>query len=134
MPKKSTGDRGLKSVYLSDREWYLRSCRCGFAGTVSACAEPRDPSLIRSALQRIVSLPFAELEHIHSNEQAWEARVEQFLSYHDQWLRQGVLAMLHSVLHDHQVPATLLEDRIHGERQLSDVLHIAELLQQKVWF
>ncbi|MCJ8317499.1 exodeoxyribonuclease V subunit beta [Idiomarina sp.] len=131
--KKALSDRGLKSVYLSDRESvFAQRVAKDLLALVSACAEPRDPSLIRSALAtRLLGLPFAELEHIHSNEQAWEARVEQFLSYHDQWLRQGVLAMLHNVLHDHQVPATLLDDRIHGERQLSDVLHIAELLQQQ---
>ncbi|HAS14945.1 MAG TPA: exodeoxyribonuclease V subunit beta [Idiomarina abyssalis] len=131
--KKALSDRGLKSVYLSDRESvFAQRVAKDLLALVSACAEPRDPSLIRSALAtQLLGLPLAELEHIHSHEREWEERVEQFLSYHDQWQRQGVLAMLHSLLHDHQVPAKLLEDRIHGERQLSDVLHIAELLQQQ---
>ncbi|MGM0481159.1 MAG: exodeoxyribonuclease V subunit beta [Pseudomonadota bacterium] len=131
--KKALSDRGLKSVYLSDRESvFAQRVAKDLLALVSACAEPRDPSLIRSALAtQLLGLPLPELERIHSDEQQWENRVEQFLSYHDQWQRQGVLAMLHSLLHDYQVPAQLLQDRIQGERQLSDVLHIAELLQQQ---
>lgn len=131
--KKALSDRGLKSVYLSDRESVFAQREAkDLLALVSACAEPRDPSLIRSGLAtQLLGLSFSELEHIHSHEQAWEARVEQFLSYHEQWQRQGVLAMLHNLLHDYQVPAQLLGDRIHGERRLSDVLHIAELLQQQ---
>jgi len=131
--KKALSDRGLKSVYLSDRESvFAQRVAKDLLALISACAEPRDPSLIRSALAtQLLGLPLSELEYIHSDEQQWERRVEQFLSYHDQWQRQGVLAMLQSLLHDYQVPAKLLEDRIQGERQLSDVLHIAELLQQQ---
>ncbi|WP_404400718.1 exodeoxyribonuclease V subunit beta [Idiomarina seosinensis] len=131
--KKALSDRGLKSVYLSDRESvFAQRVAKDLLILVSACAEPRDPSSIRSALAtRLLALPLSELEHIHSDEQAWEDRVEQFLTYHDQWLRQGLLAMLHRLLHDYQVPAKLLQDPLHGERQLSDVLHIAELLQQQ---
>jgi len=131
--KKALSDRGLKSVYLSDRESvFAQRVAKDLLTLVSACAEPRDPSLIRSALAtQLLGLPLAELEHIHSNEQEWERRVEQFLSYHDQWQRQGVLAMLHNLLHEYQVPAKLLADTIQGERQLSDVLHLAELLQQQ---
>ncbi|MDV6316578.1 exodeoxyribonuclease V subunit beta [Idiomarina sp. HP20-50] len=131
--KKALSDRGLKSVYLSDRESvFAQRVAKDLLALVSACAEPRDPSRIRSALAtQVLALPLAELEHIHSNEQEWEQRVGQFLDYHDQWQRQGILAMLHSLLHDHQVPAKLLQDKVHGERQLSDVLHIAELLQQQ---
>ncbi|AVJ57145.1 exodeoxyribonuclease V subunit beta [Idiomarina sp. OT37-5b] len=131
--KRALHERGLKSVYLSDRESvFAQRVAKDLFYLVSACAEPRNPDRIRSALaSQLVDLSFSELNFIHSDEQEWEQRVEQFLSYHEQWQRQGLLAMLHRLLHDFHIPARLLADRINGERQLADVLHIAELLQQQ---
>jgi exodeoxyribonuclease V beta subunit len=130
--KRALHERGLKSVYLSDRESvFAQRVAKDLFYLVSACAEPRNPSHIRSALAaKLVDLSFSELNFIHSNEREWERRVEQFLAYHEQWQRQGLLAMLHRLLHDFQIPARLLNDKTNGERQLADVLHIAELLQQ----
>src|SRR5690606_29116248 len=62
---------------------------------------------------------------------AWEAMVERFIGYHQVWERHGILAALHRLLHDFNVPARLLADSQQGERVLADVLHIAELLQQE---
>lgn len=131
--KRALHERGLRSVYLSDREsvFAQRIAKDVFY-VVNACAEPRNPDRIHSALaSRLVDLSFSELNFIHNDAREWERRVEQFLAYHEQWQRQGFLAMLHRLLHDFQVPAKLLNDRINGERQLADVLHIAELLQQQ---
>ena len=54
--------------------------------------------------------------------------VERFLDYHARWRSQGVLAMLYRLLHDFEVPARLLQ-KVGGERELTDILHLAELLQ-----
>ena len=45
------------------------------------------------------------------------------------WQRQGVLAMLRRFIHDLGLPAQLLA-RPGGERSLTNLLHLAELLQQ----
>ncbi|MET0319948.1 MAG: 3'-5' exonuclease, partial [Duganella sp.] len=61
-------------------------------------------------------------------ELAWEARVEQLKGLHIVWQRQGVLAMLRRFIHDLQLPAALLQ-QAGGERRLTNLLHLAELLQ-----
>jgi exodeoxyribonuclease V beta subunit len=55
-------------------------------------------------------------------------RVEQLKALHIIWQRQGVLAMLRRFIHDLQLPATLLQQP-GGERRLTNLLHLAELLQ-----
>src|SRR5690554_7720861 len=42
---------------------------------------------------------------------------------------QGVLPMLHRLLHEFRLPARLVQ-RGDGERRLTKLLHLAELLQQ----
>jgi ATP-dependent exoDNAse (exonuclease V) beta subunit len=56
--------------------------------------------------------------------------VLQFRAYRDCWRRQGVLPMLRRLLNDFRVPARLLAAGGSGERSLTDLLHLAELLQQ----
>jgi exodeoxyribonuclease V beta subunit len=55
--------------------------------------------------------------------------VLQFRAYRDCWRRQGVLPMLRRLLNDFRVPACCWPAG-SGERSLTDLLHLAELLQQ----
>ncbi len=55
--------------------------------------------------------------------------MERFRDYRLIWQRQGVLAMLRRLMRDADLPARLL-GRDHGERILTNLLHLAEWLQQ----
>ena len=81
-----------------------------------------------------LNLSWAELDTLNHDELAWEARVLQFRGYRDCWRRQGVLPMLRRLLNDFHVPTLLLGENgvrpENGERILTDILHLAELLQQ----
>jgi exodeoxyribonuclease V beta subunit len=76
-----------------------------------------------------LNLSLAELERLNQDELAWEARVMQFRHYRELWRKQGVLPMLRRLLHDFQLPQTLIL-RSDGERVLTNLLHLSELLQQ----
>lgn len=126
--------RQIPSVYLSDRDSV-------FAGPVArdlliilrACASPRDPQLLRAALAtELMHLSLLELEQLKQDERSWDQRADQFVLYHQCWQRQGVLAMLQRLYHDFSVPARLLDQPEQGERQLTDALHLAELLQRQM--
>jgi ATP-dependent exoDNAse (exonuclease V) beta subunit len=53
----------------------------------------------------------------------------QFRGYRAIWRSQGVLPMLRRLLHDFKLPQTLIA-RSDGERVLTNLLHLSELLQQ----
>ncbi|HVE07869.1 MAG TPA: exodeoxyribonuclease V subunit beta [Paraburkholderia sp.] len=131
--------RRVRSVYLSDKDSVYLSEQAGeLVHWLAACAEPEDGRLVRSALATAtLGLSLAELDALFSSETRWEACVLQFRGYRECWRKQGVLPMLRRLLNDFHVPARLLgldaragRTNVNGERVLTDLLHLAELLQQ----
>ncbi len=123
--------RGVRSVYLSDKDSVFAAQEAHDVLTwLKACAEPDVERPLRAALACItLNLSLAELERLNQDELAWEARVMQFRGYRELWRKQGVLPMLRRLLHDFQLPQTLIA-RSDGERVLTNLLHLSELLQQ----
>ena len=123
--------RGVRSVYLSDKDSVFAAQEAhDLLSWLKACAEPDSERMLRAALACItLNLPLAELERLNQDELAWEQRVMQFRRYRDVWRIQGVLPMLRRLLHDFALPQTLIS-RTDGERVLTNLLHLSELLQQ----
>ncbi|MDN3221012.1 exodeoxyribonuclease V subunit beta [Pseudomonas nunensis] len=123
--------RGVRSVYLSDKDSVFAAQEAHDLLTwLKACAEPDVERPLRAALACItLNLSLAELERLNQDELAWEARVMQFRRYREIWRKQGVLPMLRRLLHDFQLPQALIT-RSDGERVLTNLLHLSELLQQ----
>ncbi|MEI6413395.1 MAG: 3'-5' exonuclease, partial [Pseudomonadota bacterium] len=131
--------RGVRSVYLSEQDSVFGSAQAAeLQHWLAACAEPGNGPLLRAALATTtLGLSLTELDQLNYDELAWEARIQQFRGYRDGWRCQGVLPMLRRLLNDFQVPARLLGSGgagqaglMDGERILTDLLHLAELLQQ----
>ncbi len=123
--------RGLRSVYLSDRDSVYGAPQAAeIALWLQAAAEPDQVRAVRSALATAsIGLSAAELEQLSLDESLLEQRIEQFRGYRLDWQRRGVLPMIRRLLDDFDIPARLLGDETLGERALTDILHIAELLQ-----
>ncbi|MDP4556062.1 exodeoxyribonuclease V subunit beta [Halomonas meridiana] len=135
--RQALASRGVKSVYLSDHDKVFSSPMAAQVERwLRACAEPLASSRqaeahLRAALATpVLGLSLAELDHLQQNELAWEARVEQFSHFHRLWQRQGVLPLVRRMMVDFDIPARLLAEFEEGERLLTDLLHLGELLQQ----
>ncbi|APR34211.1 exodeoxyribonuclease V subunit beta [Paraburkholderia sp. SOS3] len=134
--RSALAERGVRSVYLSDRDSVFQTEQAvELRHWLAACAEPDDGRLVRAALATAtLGLDFAELDALTHDEIAWETRVMQFRGYRDSWRTKGVLPMLRQLLHDFQVPQRLIGRTagapVNGERVLTNLLHLAELLQQ----
>jgi exodeoxyribonuclease V beta subunit len=122
--------RGLKSVYLSDRDSVYASAEAAdLLRWLRACADPGSDRAMRAALATpTLGLSDAELDRLNVDEHYWESCDARFHQLHAAWQRHGVLAMLHDLLHAFDLPSRLLA-RIDGERALTNLLHLAELLQ-----
>ncbi len=129
--REALGARRIKCVYLSDRDSVLASPEAAeMLCWLRAFAEPRQLALTRAALATpTLGQSWHALNRLLTDEIALEREIERFIGYQRQWQSQGVLPMLRSFLMDFGVPARLLQ-RPDGERRLTDILHIAELLQQ----
>ena len=123
-------DREVASVYLSDKDSVFHTQQAAdVLRWLHAVASPLDTRLARAAFATATAgLPLAELAVLAGDDLAWEGRVEQLKEWRQVWQRQGVLAMLRRFLHALDLPANLLSQP-GGERVLTDLLHLAELLQ-----
>jgi exodeoxyribonuclease V beta subunit len=128
--RRALSERGIRSVYLSDRNSVLQSPEAvELLQWLHACAEPGRLSLLRGALATpSLGLSHHELDRLLSDENALDREIDRFQHYRELWQTQGVLPMLRRFLMDFQVPAKLLAYQ-NGERALTDILHLAELLQ-----
>ena len=127
--------RGVASVFLSERESVYASDEAEtLQRWLHACVHPRDPAAVRAALSApTMGLSPAELHTWFEDEARWEATLERFERYH-RWLHErGVLPAVRALLHDFDVAHRLLSPHAampDGERRLTNLLHLAELLQQ----
>ncbi|QCI14750.1 exodeoxyribonuclease V subunit beta [Pseudomonas putida] len=123
--------RDVRSVYLSDKDSVFAAQEAhDLLAWLKACAEPDSERLLKAALASLtLDLSLAELDRLNQDERVWEDWVMRFRRYRETWQRQGVLPMLRHLLHDFALPRTLLR-RSEGERVLTNLLHLAELLQQ----
>ncbi|BBO80405.1 RecBCD enzyme subunit RecB [Desulfosarcina ovata subsp. sediminis] len=128
--RRALDARHVRSVYLSDKDSVFA---CDEATSLlywlRACAEPEQERLLRAALATpVLNLPLTRLEQFNRDELAWEAEVERFRRYQRVWQRQGILPMLRMLLGDFDVAARLLS-LTDGERAITNLLHLAEMLQ-----
>ncbi|MFC5478972.1 exodeoxyribonuclease V subunit beta [Massilia suwonensis] len=129
--RQALARRKVASVYLSDKDSVVESEEAqDMLRWLYAVASPLDGTLARAALAtRTADLPLGELARLSGDETVWEERVEQLKALHATWQRQGVLAMLRRFIHELGLPARLLREP-GGERRLTNLLHLAELLQE----
>ncbi|SLM62885.1 exodeoxyribonuclease V subunit beta [Dickeya aquatica] len=122
--------RGVRSVYLSDRESVFQTAQAAeLQAWLAACADPENDRLLRAALATpMLGLSWQALACLNHDEREWERRVMQFFGYQRIWRQQGVLPMLRRLMWEFDVPRRLLS--AGNARALTDVLHLAELLQQ----
>ncbi|MFK7160500.1 exodeoxyribonuclease V subunit beta [Marinospirillum sp. MEB164] len=129
--RKALQARQVASVYLSDRESVFSSQEAqDFLHWLHACANPLDEGRVKAALgTNTLNLPLAQLAVWQEDELAWEAQLHTFQQLHWIWQRQGLLAMSYQLLQAFDLPARLIQSA-EGERKLTNILHLAEWLQQ----
>jgi exodeoxyribonuclease V beta subunit len=122
--------RGVYSVYLSENDSvYATEEAPDVLLWLQACAMPASDRSMRAALASASLLrSLEELDRLNHDEAYWEWCGERMRELQALWQRHGVLAMLHQLLHVFDLPARLLA-RPGGERALTNLQHLAELLQ-----
>lgn len=128
--RKALQRRNVASVYLSDKDSVIDSDEAAdVLRWLNAVSHPLDSGIARAAYAtRTAGFTLAKLATLASDDRAWEECVEQLKGLHAVWQRQGILAMLRKLIHDLALPARLLNE-MGGERSLTNLLHLAEILQ-----
>lgn len=129
--RAALASRNLRSVYLSERESIFASPEAfDLLIWLNALAAPRDERKVRAALSTAtLGWSHAQLRQLTWDEAAWEQQLERFISYQQRWQRDGILPTLRQLMSDYALPARL-KLALDGERRLTNLLHLAELLQK----
>lgn len=129
--RNALAERQLRSVYLSERESIYASQEAGDVLIwLNALADPRNERKVRAAISTAtLGWSYQTLRQLTLDELAWERHLERFLAYRQRWLQDGILPTLRQLMSDYALPARL-QSLPDGERRLTNLLHLAELLQQ----
>ncbi|XTZ39199.1 exodeoxyribonuclease V subunit beta [Salmonella enterica] len=121
----------IPSVYLSNRDSVFETPEAQeLLWLLQAVLAPERESTLRNALATsMLGLTALDIEALNLDEQAWDEVVEEFSCYRDLWQKRGVMPMLRSLMSARHVAENLLATQ-GGERRLTDILHISELLQE----
>lgn len=122
---------GIPSVYLSNRDSVFETLEAQeLLWLLQAVLAPERENTLRSALATsMFGLTALDIENLNQDEQAWDALVEEFSEYRQIWWQRGVMPMLRALMTARHIAENLLATR-GGERRLTDILHISELLQE----
>ncbi|QGZ28864.1 exodeoxyribonuclease V subunit beta [Stutzerimonas stutzeri] len=114
--------RGRDSVWRSEEATEL-------AAVLAAYAEPGREGLLRYALAtRLLGRSAADLARCQDDQQQWDAEREAAERYHQLWQQQGFMRVFRAWLDEQGIAERLLA-RVDGERRLTNLLHLGELLQ-----
>ncbi|MBD9483456.1 exodeoxyribonuclease V subunit beta [Pseudomonas sp. PDM14] len=114
--------RGRDSVWHSEEAGEL-------AAVLAAYAEPGREGVLRYALaSRLLGRDAAQLARCQDDERAWDKERADAEQYHQLWQQHGFMRVFRAWLDQEQVAERLLAG-IDGERRLTNLLHLAELLQ-----
>lgn len=121
----------IPSVYLSNRESIFDTQEAkDLLWLLQAVLAPEQEGPLRTAMAtRLIGLDALALAGLSSDECAWDALVVEFNKYRTLWQHRGVLPMLSEVMKTRYLAENLLASP-GGERRLTDVLHLGELLQE----
>ncbi|MGL4454489.1 MAG: exodeoxyribonuclease V subunit beta, partial [Plesiomonas sp.] len=129
--RQALSTRGVASVYLSNRESVFSSQEAGdLLRVLQACLLPGQERLLRAGLATpLLGLTAADLDLLNHDEWRWEMAVAEFEEYRQKWLKHGVLPMLRQLIQQRKLAENLLAGS-EGERRLTNLLHLGELLQE----
>ncbi len=128
MVRQSLARLGVVSVQRAqDNVFHSREAE-EIERVLMAVSEPGREALVRAALvTEMLGRSAQELDASSRDGHSWEIQLERFHGYRELWLEHGFIRMFRQLLAEEQVAMRLLR-YADGERRLTNLLHLAELL------
>lgn len=124
-------EKGIKSVQYSQQSVFESDEARQLQIFLNAVAEPANERLIKTALSLpLISYKADQLLGIEEDEELWLEQLNQFRQWHQLWQTKGFSAIFRSVLQEAYIAENLIKFQ-NGERRLTNLLHLGELLQEE---
>jgi exodeoxyribonuclease V beta subunit len=122
---------GIFSVQSSQASVYESPQAVELERVLLAIAEPSREPLIKAALATdLFGFDASALALLNQDEAALNQQIEQFNGYHKLWRERGFTTLFRQLLSQRAVAQRLLTFA-DGERRLTNLLHLGELIQQQ---
>ena len=126
--QEALGSLNIPSVLYSTTNVFQSPEAIELEYILGAVSEPGNERLIKAALTTdTLGVTGNELDILMLDDDAWNARLLQFQKYHQLWVERGFIQMLRTLLLEQGVRSRLLSYP-SGERRLTNILHLSELL------
>jgi len=122
---------GIRTVTIGRDSVFNSDEARGLYDLLLAVAQCQDPAIAaRSLASNLLHLDYRQIAAVVDNDRAWQRWLEDLADLQKLWLRNGFIAMFQSLLHGFDITRqlALLEN---SERRITNLLHLAELLQQQ---
>jgi exodeoxyribonuclease V beta subunit len=128
--RRALEKRQLKSVYLSEQDSiYDTEEAYDMLLWLEAMANPRNERKVRAAISTAtVGFSVEQLTTELNSDVHWETHLARFLGFQTCWQTKGILPALRLLIHEYALH--FAQKKTPNERQLTNVLHLAERLQQ----
>ena len=128
--KSALNARGVASVQSSRKSIYNTKEASDMQVLLAAIADPRHEMNVRKALVTdLMGYQADDLLVFEEDSEAWENKLLAMQEWHRLWQKQGFLPMIRHLMQTENVHQHLLSF-VDGERRLTNVLHLAELIHQ----
>ena len=129
--KKRLSAKGLPSVLYSTGNIFDSHEAMQIEKILLSISEPDNPGYLKAALaMNMMGAGGEDLLCERLDVQQWEHRLASFREYFQVWQRSGFIRMFQLVLSREKIRQRLLSFA-DGERQLTNVLHLAEIIHQE---
>jgi exodeoxyribonuclease V beta subunit len=122
---------GIRSVTIGRDSVYQSDEARGLYDLLLAISQYQDQTHARRSLtSSLLNLDYRQIAAIVDSDSAWQSWVEDLGDLQQLWDRQGFIAMFQSLLHKFEITRCLAQ-KDNRERRITNLLHLAELLQQQ---
>ncbi|WP_348945174.1 exodeoxyribonuclease V subunit beta [Chitinibacter sp. FCG-7] len=129
--RKALARRGVAAVMQTRESVFASDEAAGLYAMLAAIEEPAHSGLLRKALvSRVMGMSVADLMVLQQDDEAWQQQIEHLQSWRDEWRKNGFMPLFRRWLVEANVTQNLLNQG-DGERRLTNLLHVAELIQQE---
>ena len=123
--------RAVKSVYVTLESVLLSPAARDLLAILVAILTPANERYLRTALATpLMGASSADIDALGTDVRAHQALMAEFVEYHQLWARSGIASMINAMIARRRLASYWLE-RPDGERQMTNLRHLAELLQQR---
>ena len=123
--------RNIQSVYVTQESVLASDTADDLKIILKAVANQTDEGAIKAALATpLVQTPVSEIHALNNDVITQQRVLEEFQEYHRLWSDHGIAPMLEYLISNRQI-AEKWFNQPEGERQITNLRHLAELLQTR---